>query len=104
MITEKQLIEKGYKRHPKNDLWRYSEFFYQKEIYDILGEKYFIDMVYYAAIVEIDFCGAWMCALRIEKPFYSFDQHGATDLDKCEANCEKFFQTFKCEDYEKWTR
>jgi hypothetical protein len=105
MITEQELIDKGFRKHNSNDVvFPYSDFFYQRKFVDDVGVKYFVDVVHYPETGypngnKVD--ESWMIHQNINEPHMRFDQHRIDDLDIALEKCEKFFQTMGCEYYEK---
>ena len=97
-----------YKTNGNNDVtYPYSDYFYQKRIMDEKGIKYHIQFVYYAPIseFEVNLEESWMLDLITNEPFYSLRKHHIElktqeDLEKLEAECEKFWTVFKCAYYE----
>lgn len=91
MITEEQLIGRGYKVYFDKGgiIWPHASFFYQKRIDGERGIKYFINMVCYQAIAAMP--TAWMCEVTHNDPHSTLQQHRVEDLDLAEARCEKFW-------------
>ena len=97
-----------YKTNYKNDIiYPYSDCFYQKRIVDEKGIRYHIQFIYYAPIVNFgtNLEEDWMLDLITNEPFYSFRKHHIElktkeNLEKLEAECEKFWTVFKCAYYE----
>jgi hypothetical protein len=105
MITEQELIDKGFRKYPNTDdvVFPYSDFFYQKKFVDDIGVKYFVEVVHYA--VDTFSNGnrlpeSWMVHLNINEPHMRFEQYRVDDLDYALERCETFFQTLDCNHYE----
>jgi hypothetical protein len=105
MLTEQELIDKGFRKWKSNDIsFPYSDFFFQKKFVDDVGVKYFVDVVHYPVkhypngnIAN----ESWKIHQNINEPHMRFDQHDFESLDNALEKCEKFFQTMGCEYYEK---
>ena len=102
MISQTVLEEAGYTRFlsPQN-LYTYSDFFYQKAITDASGTKYYIDFVHYSAQHQMK--ESWMLTFRTNEPVYTFQYHycGHNKLEDLEKLAHDVWEILGSPYYEK---
>ena len=103
MITEQQLIRRGYRKHKGGGIaFQFSDFFYQLKFTDEDGIRYWLEFVHYEELPGGDKGGSWMCNLNINDPHCTFQQHRVKDLDLSEKLAVSVWIAIGAPYYEKY--
>lgn len=102
MITEEQLAEAGYRKHPAGAIKQFCDFLYQRKITDELGTRYFNNFWHYPPYEfggqQQD--GTWLFEITMNEPHCTFEIHRPDSLQFCELKGEEFWRMMGAVYYE----
>ena len=106
ILTEANLVASGYRRYESKGSFPYSDYFYQKCIWEGKIKKYHINIVKYSATTFVngtEMHESYMLEIPINKPWMTFKLHSAQDysIEELERRVELFYTSMGCEPYER---